>query len=67
MLIAASVSCLTVAMKTVFFRGLTLTRILTLNGARKKVTPIMLLVNVRSIRRWSVNVKEMIFTLNAMT
>ena len=40
--------------------------ILTPNGARTKVIPIMLPANVRSIRRRSVSVKKMIIISNAI-
>ena len=40
--------------------------ILTPNGARTKVIPIMLQANVRNIRRRSVSVKKMIIILNAI-
>ena len=39
---------------------------MTLNGVRRKVTPIMLPVNVRSIRHRSVSVKKTIITLNVI-
>ena len=39
---------------------------MTLNGVRKKVIPIMLPANVRSIRRRSVSVRKMIIISNAI-